>query len=248
MAFPWAAAIQAGSGIGGTILAQRANKKAWQRQVKTEQAIWERDTAYNEQYNSPQAQMERLKAAGLNPNLMYGQGTVGNVDARGSVPKAESFMSGSEPFMMMAANAFTDGLMFAVEMRKRNKEVDLLDTKIEGEKISQEQMTQAIKIAELEYPEVIQRLRRENRIGKATEGFQAAMGQTEWEAAVAKLSLLLKQRDLLDQDGKIKAEVIRTKEGMNDILEIQRDFLRDGDISPGQILKLISLVLIGKSL
>ncbi len=29
------------------------------------------------EYNSPMAQMERLKQAGLNPNLMYGQGNVG---------------------------------------------------------------------------------------------------------------------------------------------------------------------------
>jgi hypothetical protein len=30
------------------------------------------------QYNSPQAQMQRLQEAGLNPHLMYGKGTVGN--------------------------------------------------------------------------------------------------------------------------------------------------------------------------
>lgn len=30
------------------------------------------------EYNSPQAQMQRLKEAGLNPHLMYGKGTVGN--------------------------------------------------------------------------------------------------------------------------------------------------------------------------
>ena len=38
-------------------------------------AIENRD--YMNQYNSPKAQMERLRAAGLNPNLMYGQGTMG---------------------------------------------------------------------------------------------------------------------------------------------------------------------------
>jgi len=30
------------------------------------------------EYNSPLNQMKRLKEAGLNPNLMYGKGTVGN--------------------------------------------------------------------------------------------------------------------------------------------------------------------------
>jgi hypothetical protein len=33
---------------------------------------------YQNQYNTPARQMERLKEAGLNPALMYGQGTTGN--------------------------------------------------------------------------------------------------------------------------------------------------------------------------
>lgn len=36
------------------------------------------------QYNTPTAQMERLKAAGLNPALVYGNGAVGNTS--GSIP------------------------------------------------------------------------------------------------------------------------------------------------------------------
>ena len=36
--------------------------------------MWQR----NNEYNSPSAQMQRLKSAGLNPNLMYGQGSTGN--------------------------------------------------------------------------------------------------------------------------------------------------------------------------
>lgn len=39
-------------------------------------AINNRD--YMNQYNSPEQQMQRLKNAGLNPNLMYGQGNTGN--------------------------------------------------------------------------------------------------------------------------------------------------------------------------
>ena len=34
---------------------------------------------YQNRYNSPQAQMARYEKAGLNPNLMYGQGTPGNM-------------------------------------------------------------------------------------------------------------------------------------------------------------------------
>ena len=35
----------------------------------------------NNSYNSPAAQMQRLKEAGLNPDLMYSRGDVGNATA-----------------------------------------------------------------------------------------------------------------------------------------------------------------------
>lgn len=44
--------------------------------------MWNRQNAYN----SPQAQMERLKAAGLNPNLVYGSGAVSG-NTSGPTPK-----------------------------------------------------------------------------------------------------------------------------------------------------------------
>lgn len=46
-----------------------------ENELSYERAIENRD--YMNNYNSPKAQQSRLKAAGLNPNLMYGQGTVG---------------------------------------------------------------------------------------------------------------------------------------------------------------------------
>lgn len=54
-----------------TIRAQReAAELAYQRQVE----MWHRQNLYN----SPEAQMNRFKAAGLNPHLIYGQGSAGN--------------------------------------------------------------------------------------------------------------------------------------------------------------------------
>lgn len=41
----------------------------------------------NNEYNSPQMQMERLKAAGLNPNLVYGSGGVSGNSSAPSMPK-----------------------------------------------------------------------------------------------------------------------------------------------------------------
>lgn len=48
-----------------------ANKEQAQYAYSQEQAQWERNNAYN----SPEAQMARLKEAGLNPNMLYGSGS-----------------------------------------------------------------------------------------------------------------------------------------------------------------------------
>lgn len=55
------------------------NEKAFQRSVH----MWN----LQNEYNSPTQQMARLRSAGLNPNLVYGNGAVGN--SAGSAPQYE---------------------------------------------------------------------------------------------------------------------------------------------------------------
>ena len=67
-------AATVGSGINAW-LTERNNK----RMIAENRAAEERERAYN----SPVAQMQRLKEAGLNPNLIYGSGgNTGNLSAR----------------------------------------------------------------------------------------------------------------------------------------------------------------------
>ncbi|WNK13220.1 MAG: DNA pilot protein [Microvirus sp.] len=51
-----------------------ANKQLAEYQYSKDLEMWNRGN----EYNAPQAQMERLKKAGLNPNLVYGSGVTGN--------------------------------------------------------------------------------------------------------------------------------------------------------------------------
>lgn len=86
---PQAAVIGTVGSFGGELIGGRANRRnarkiaemnnaaakaenelAYQR----EQEMWNQQNAYN----SPEAQMSRYKDAGLNPHLIYGQGTPGN--------------------------------------------------------------------------------------------------------------------------------------------------------------------------
>lgn len=62
-----------GLNIISTAMTNRANERMQQQQNAWNLEQWERNNAYN----SPAAQMQRLKAAGLNPDLMYGQNAGG---------------------------------------------------------------------------------------------------------------------------------------------------------------------------
>lgn len=77
------AAIQAGASIfnntANALFTGASNKKTrkWnEKQYAKQRADSLTDWATQNEYNSPKAQMERFKAAGLNPNLIYGQGNM----------------------------------------------------------------------------------------------------------------------------------------------------------------------------
>jgi hypothetical protein len=85
MPFPVGAVIGAGAGLASSFINNAAQKKTnkdsqqWNEKMFNLQG--ERDmrnwTMTNE-YNSPQSQMKRLQEAGLNPNLVYGNGSAVN--------------------------------------------------------------------------------------------------------------------------------------------------------------------------
>lgn len=72
---------------------RKFSESMYDKQRKDNLSDWERQNAYN----SPAAQMQRLKDAGLNPNLVYGKGAdnisapVGKADIKSWDPKAPQF-------------------------------------------------------------------------------------------------------------------------------------------------------------
>lgn len=69
--------IEAASSMAGLKKQHEYNKEMAALQNQYNIDMWNRQN----EYNSPVQQMNRLKEAGLNPNLMYGQGTVGNASS-----------------------------------------------------------------------------------------------------------------------------------------------------------------------
>lgn len=76
-----------GLDVGGGLLTNAANIGLSAYQNRQNLRMWERNNAYN----TPQAQMQRFVDAGLNPNLIYGQGSAGNSGSpvTFSVPKVD---------------------------------------------------------------------------------------------------------------------------------------------------------------
>lgn len=88
--------INAGSSLIGSIAGAIGQNKIVNKQIEAQKAENQKNREYNmmlarqqnqwnleqwqreNDYNSPTSQMARLRQAGLNPDLMYGQGTTGN--------------------------------------------------------------------------------------------------------------------------------------------------------------------------
>lgn len=143
----WTAVATAGTNQIGNIIstsmANDANERMQQRQNAWNLEQWNRNNAYN----SPSAQMQRLKAAGLNPDLMYGQGTPGlsSAPAQGSNPIPK------QPFRMDL-----DPTMFAqlslIDAQKKNVDAD---TQVKLADAEGRQQNNFIKQLDVEKTEVI---------------------------------------------------------------------------------------------
>lgn len=86
---PLAAAIAGGLGLIGGLIGANSAKKAQNRanqanielaKMQNDWAIaqWEREN----EYNTPENQMQRLKDAGINPNMAYANGNLSNISAQ----------------------------------------------------------------------------------------------------------------------------------------------------------------------
>lgn len=83
--------VQAGSGIISSLLANRAAKKTREANKREAELAYQRQVdMFNKQneYNSPAEQMKRLRAAGLNENLVYGNGATNTTAV--STPKYDA--------------------------------------------------------------------------------------------------------------------------------------------------------------
>lgn len=98
----------------------QANRDLAEYQYQTNLDMWNRQN----DYNTPLQQMERLKDAGLNPNLMYGQGNVGNASGAPEyhAPNMQAYTSFGDFGASQAANQLMQGLNGFAQIKKTEAE------------------------------------------------------------------------------------------------------------------------------
>lgn len=123
------AAISAGGNMASTAIKNNKSYKYTKKLAEFQNDINLKNWSLQNAYNNPQAQMARLKAAGLNPNLVYqnggattAAGDVGNVSV-GQFEYDDPLTAGMSQFQNML-QAFLNKDSVAAEIEKKSAETE----------------------------------------------------------------------------------------------------------------------------
>lgn len=161
----WGAVIQGGGQLLGSIVNQIGAKRRAERELNQNKELadyqynqdvkmWEAQNAYND----PSQQMIRLKNAGLNPNLVYGSGSVaGNTTGnlpKYNAPKADyQRIPGIElPNMGAILNQFADIRMKDAQIDSVRQEMTLRDKEIGIKQLDYDLKDYALQAVKADYP------------------------------------------------------------------------------------------------
>lgn len=201
-------------------------------------------------YNTPLAQRQRFQDAGYNPNLFYGQGNPGNQSSplsypeigrtNMSMPDIAGLMNQSAlvQSQVQATNAKTQHTYAMTELNKLQASVlkknPLLDPETFHSILDGLKASAAIKMSEAN----MSTLKESWMSGNIERGVMPGADKMFKE-----LDLLEQRYNLGVQDQAIKAEILKSKEFQNTILEIQKKFMQDGDITPQHIFQFITMLM-----
>lgn len=257
-------------GRGGPKRSYKYAKKLaqFQNEINRTNAEWAfqkelelRDAA--RQYDSPAAQMARYKDAGLNPNLVYGQGTPGNIGQTHAPSIPGVHMQGVDVSWGNLGTEFQQARLMAAQ-------TDLTRTKTEESSVKQDlakaqqrvlevnpyldknylqaivtnmESVAALKKQEASYKlEEVTGLIGSTAVHKPTPRGYLIM-EEQMQQLMQKFRLNELQSKNREEDLKIKAQVIQSKDFENALKAIQVRFMEDGDITPQHILEFVKMFL-----
>lgn len=179
-----AAGIAAGANVIGSAIGavsqgkmnratRRWNEKMYARQRADALADWN----MSNEYNSPQQQMARLKMAGLNPNLVYGNGAVANTDSQ--VRSADKGSWNPQAPELPIGQAAGAGIAAFQDVRLKDAQINSLN---EGAKVKAEDAK--LKVIKQVTEQVNQALSDAKLVGTKIANYKAgALVESQLEAA-----------------------------------------------------------------
>lgn len=241
--------IAAGVSAIGNIISNRQQKKSNMQLAKFQADANEKYLAQQNAYNTPKAQMARYGDAGLNPNLIYGQGTPGNQSQALSYPdtgRVDYSRITPEALQMFNQTSMTMSQTQAIDAKTRQTyamtELNKMQAKLiaanpllndEGFKATMDALKMTAELKGTQWNNELINLRK----NQATEGAVVTKAQLEVEALVQKLGLQT-------QDAAIKAQILKSQEFRNAILEVQKRFMTDGNVTPQHVLQFVQMLLL----
>lgn len=247
------AAIQAGGqvvqGVTGSVGVKRQykyNKKLAAFQHKQNMELLK----YQLDYNSPASQMARFEAAGLNKNLIYGQGDAGNMQSAPRYPDIAP--PDVQSIYADVFERFQRGRLLA-------EQADLTRTKVDESGVKQDLMKaqkQLVRANPYLNADYMSSLVNNLAYTASVKESQSILANYQakyirpgsdmpigFEKIERELELMEQKFNLGTQDQKIKAQIIESKEFQNELLRIQKDWMKDGDITPQHIYQFIMMLM-----
>lgn len=243
---PW---IGLATGAVNTAAGMFGQKKAYKYNKRLAAYTFEKNMEllkYQLDYNSPKSQMARYAEAGLNPNLIYGQGTPGNMESRPEYPQVKG------PDYSFLANLGTQ----IAQSNLMAAQTDLTKVKTQESGVKQDLMRQQENVlkanpylneayvnAMVTNIESIAKLK-EQEANFMTQGQKYEGYTTQGEKKMyLQIEQMAQQYGLNDADQKLKAEILQSKKFQNELQKIQLDWMKNGDITPQHLYMGLMLLL-----
>lgn len=253
-------AIMGAVSLISSIAGQSKQKKENRKIAETQNLQNEKFIQAQNSYNSPVSQMARFQDAGLNPNLIYGQGNPGNQSSPqqaadikpvnyGDLGAAQALQLMNQTGLMQsqiqAQNANTRRTGVLTELNALQTDVlrknPLLDAEGFSAIITSLKATAESKVANAGIDTATSEWFRGSK--EFTLNGQSMHGPAGILKMETELNLLEQKFNLGTLDSKIKAEVVNSKQFQNAILEVQKKFMTDAEITPQHIVQFIQLLL-----
>lgn len=236
-----AAGITAASQYFGARKQAKENKALAKYQSQANERYLQEQLAYN----TPKAQMGRFQDAGLNPHLIYGQGNPGNQSAPLASPdiKPTDYQS-----MFDVVSAYNQSKMVQSQVQAQDAATRQKTALAELNKLQAKVMAANPLLDAAGFSAIISSLKSTAEI-KANEA-KADIPAMQQHKMSLESGKIWKEMEMLDQrfrlnelDGRIKAQVVQSKEFQNAILEVQKRFMTDSEITPQHVLQFVQLLL-----